>query len=94
MSTTIETTYDPKRTKSLGLKSFRENTESVIADINNGANFLVTRKSKALFRIVPVEEEAWETLVDFRDYPNGGILAEDLLAQMDKFKLENPTHGR
>jgi antitoxin (DNA-binding transcriptional repressor) of toxin-antitoxin stability system len=91
----IETTYDPSKTKTLGLRALREDTDSVISAVSGGSNFVITRKSKALFRIVPMLEEVWETSIDFTDGgKTRGILAEELLDEIEKFRLKNPSHGR
>jgi len=39
----------------------------------NGEAFLVLRKSKPVFKIVPVEEDSWETVVDFTKINPKGV---------------------
>jgi prevent-host-death family protein len=40
----------------IGLKEFRENTESVTERVAQGESFMVVKRSKPVFRIVPVSE--------------------------------------
>ena len=59
--------------KIVGLKALRENTDMYIAQVQKGASFLVMRKSKPVFRLIPVDEDAWETVVDFTGIDPRGI---------------------
>lgn len=72
--------------KLIGLKEFRENVSSYTKKVNSGQSFIVLRKSKPLFKIVPVEEESWETVIDFTKVNKGGVPVEDIVAAM--------AHGR
>ena len=39
----------------------------------NGESFLVLRKSKPVFKIVPVETDSWETIVNFTEIDPQGV---------------------
>ena len=66
--------------KLIGLKEFRENVESYTKKINQGQSFVVLKKSKPIFKISPVEEENWETVIDFTKIKKGGVPVEDIVA--------------
>lgn len=42
----------------IGLKELRENTEAVAERANRGETFVVVKRSKPIFRLVPVTEGA------------------------------------
>lgn len=42
----------------IGLKELRENTEAVAERANRGETFVVVKRSKPIFRLVPVTEAA------------------------------------
>lgn len=79
----------------IGFRELRNSSDEVIAGVGKGKSYVVKRKSKALFRIVPLEQEVWETVIDFDEIKSGGIEANDLLAEMEKAKRKNPKkYGR
>ncbi len=43
-----------------------------------GASFIVLKKSKPVFKIVPIEEDSWETVVDFTAISNKGVSFADV----------------
>ncbi len=61
----------------MALKDFRLNAQSYISKVAKGESFIVVKRSRPAFRMEPIEEQ-WETVIDFRDMPGGGIPAEDL----------------
>lgn len=64
----------------IGVKELRENLDTYAQKVQRGHSFVVTRKSRPLFSIVPIEaEEKWETVVDFSKMKNGGIPLEEVL---------------
>jgi prevent-host-death family protein len=64
----------------IGVKELRENLDTYAQKVQRGHSFVVTRKSRPLFSIVPVEaEEKWETVVDFTDIMKGGVSLERVL---------------
>ncbi len=62
------------------LKDLRENVAKYERRVAKGDSFVVMRKSKPIFRIAPVEEDGWETVIDFTKLKRGGIPATELLA--------------
>lgn len=72
----------------IGFKDLRENADKYINAVEKGRTFTVVRKSKPIFKMVPVDEfgdeGTWETVADFRDKNGKGIKAEDLLKILKK----------
>ena len=67
----------------VGLKELRQNIDKYIAEVNKGKNFIVLRRSKPLFRLVPPEkEEDWEEVVDFTKIRKGGVGLKELLSRL------------
>ena len=64
----------------VGLKELRENVEAYISQVDKGKSFVVMRKSKPVFKIVPLEsEERWETIADFTKVNKNGVSAKKIL---------------
>ena len=72
-----------KNTTIIGLKELRENTENYISQINAGRSFTVVRRSKPIFKMVPIDEWGdegnWETLIDFTKIKKGGVPISDVI---------------
>jgi antitoxin (DNA-binding transcriptional repressor) of toxin-antitoxin stability system len=70
--------------KIIGLKDFRENLETYLAQIQKGNSFLVVKRSKPIFNVGPVEDgvEEWETVVDFTSIKKGGVNIKELLKRL------------
>lgn len=70
----------------VGLKELRENMEKYIEAVDKGQSVTVFRRSKPIFRLVPVdtEEMGWETVIDFTEIDPNGVPAEDILAALKK----------
>lgn len=66
----------------IGLKQLREQTQDYVNAVKKGQSFIVMRKSKPIFKITPVEDEAWETMVDFTAIKKGGVNIEDILKRL------------
>lgn len=67
----------------IGLKELREDVSKFERRIKRGDSFIVMRRSKPLFRIVPTgEEDGWETVIDFTKFQKGGIPAKELLRRL------------
>ncbi len=78
--------------KIVGLKELRENMENYISRVEKGDSFVVVRKSKAVFKVSPVnddQEGVWETVLDFSKHKKGGIPALELLTQIKRFNEQN-----
>lgn len=78
--------------KIIGFKDLRENADKYINAISKGRSFTVVRRSKPIFKIVPVDEWGdegdWDTLVDFAKLSkkNRGVLAEEILESLKRIK--------
>ena len=69
----------------VGLKELRQNINAYISEIKKGKSFVVVRKSKPVFKIVPSEsEEHWETVADFTGIHKYGIPAAAILKALKK----------
>ena len=68
----------------IGLKDLRENLPAYTEKINQGATFLVVKKSKPIFRISPIEECGcvWEDVVDFTKIKKDGVGVKELLNRL------------
>lgn len=84
-----------KKLESIGFRELRENSDTVIDRVTKGQSFVVKRKSKALFRIVPLEEEVWDTVIDFTEVDQKGVAVDEVLRVMDELRIEQPEkYGR
>lgn len=67
----------------VGLKELRQNLEKYITEVQKGKSLIVLRRSKPLFRVVPLEEEnEWEEVVDFTKIRKGGVPIKELLSRL------------
>lgn len=74
----------------IGLKELRENIETYISKVEKGKSFVVIKKSKPVFKIVPPEaEEHWETAVDFTVINKNGISAKEILKELRKLNAQS-----
>lgn len=56
-----------------------------INQIQKGKSFLVVRKSRPVFKIVPPEtEEQWETVADLTAISKNGVSAKKILIELRK----------
>lgn len=64
----------------IGLKELRENMDRYTAAVQRGNSFVVLRRSKPLFKMIPPEEnERWETVADFTEINKNGVSAREIL---------------
>ncbi|MEK7192534.1 MAG: type II toxin-antitoxin system prevent-host-death family antitoxin [Patescibacteria group bacterium] len=79
----------------IGLKDLRENTEKYISAVGKGRSFTVVRRSRPVFRLLPVDESqdegVWETVLDLTRGKNASITAGELLRMIKK---SNVRQGR
>ena len=68
----------------VGLKELRENMQVYEQRVRQGHSFLVMKRSKPIFKIGPVDEGGWETIIDFTKFHKNGISAKELLARLKK----------
>ena len=73
----------------IGLKELRENTGHYIAATQRGHSFTVVRRSRPIFKMIPVDEWGdeghWETVLDLTKGKDKNITAGQLLAYMRAF---------
>jgi len=73
------------KTQILGLKELRENMSKYVSQVKGGRSFVVVRKSKPIFKMVPPEaEERWETVADFTKINKNGVSAQEVLKALRK----------
>jgi len=78
------------RANILGLKELRENMQKYASLVERGRSFMVVRKSKPVFKMVPPEtEEEWETVVDFTKINKNGIDAKRVLRELRKLNAHS-----
>ncbi|MDO8442670.1 MAG: hypothetical protein Q7S81_00160 [bacterium] len=64
----------------IGLKELRHNISKYSSAVEKGNSFIIARKSKPLFQIVPLDDEGvWETVADFTKFKKGGVTIDELL---------------
>ena len=69
----------------VGLKELRGNINTYVSKVKKGNSFIVMRKSKPLFKIVPLESEnQWETVANFTEISKNGIAAKEILKELRK----------
>ena len=77
----------------VGLKELRENTEKYIKATQKGKSFTVLRRSRPIFKIVPVDEWGdegeWDTVVDFTAINPRGVPADDVICALEKLVEED-----
>lgn len=74
----------------VGLKELRGNINTYISKVKKGDSFIVVRKSKPLFKIVPLEfENQWETMADFTEISNNGVAAKEILKELRKLNARS-----
>jgi antitoxin (DNA-binding transcriptional repressor) of toxin-antitoxin stability system len=67
----------------IGLKELRQNMDDYISRVKQGNSFIVMKKSQAIFKIVPLEQdESWETVIDFSKLKKGGVNIQELLTRL------------
>jgi antitoxin (DNA-binding transcriptional repressor) of toxin-antitoxin stability system len=64
------------------VKKLRANMQGYADKVKKGQSFLVFKKSTPLFKIEPIENEAWEELIDFTKIKKGGIEINELLNRL------------
>jgi len=66
----------------VGLKELRENMGEYTRKIQRGQSFIVFKQSKPLFKISPVNEDAWEEVIDFTKIQKGGVNIDEVLSRL------------
>jgi antitoxin (DNA-binding transcriptional repressor) of toxin-antitoxin stability system len=72
----------------VGLKELRLNIQKYASLIECGESFVVLRKSRPIFRIVPPElEDKRENAVDFTKISKNGEAAKEILKELHKLNV-------
>ena len=68
----------------VGVKELRTNLDHYINKVKKGASFTIVRRSRAVFKIVPIleEEEQWEPVIDFTKIKKGGVELSKILSRL------------
>jgi len=67
----------------IGLKALRQKMSQYAEKIQKGQSFIVVKRSKPLFKIIPIEQdEIWEPVVDFTKIKRGGVNIDDILLRL------------
>jgi antitoxin (DNA-binding transcriptional repressor) of toxin-antitoxin stability system len=86
---------NPKKMREIGFRELRLKADDVVQAVRDGESFIVKRNSQSLFRIVPLEEEVWETAIDFTQIDKQGVGLDEVLSAIEELKQEHPKrYGR
>ncbi|MBI5156164.1 hypothetical protein HZA45_02715 [Candidatus Peregrinibacteria bacterium] len=77
--------------KDISIKELRQHLAKIADQVERGESFRVIRRSKPSFLIMKfdadVDEEGWETVVDFTDGgKTAGVPAEEVLKMLKKLR--------
>ena len=76
--------------KIIGFKELRQNADKYINAVAKGRTFTVVKRSKPVFKMVPVDkwgdEGNWKTIVDFTKIAQNGVLAEEILESLKRIE--------
>ncbi|MBI5077015.1 hypothetical protein HZB94_01360 [Candidatus Falkowbacteria bacterium] len=64
------------------LKELRENLGEYCQKVKTGQSFIVIRRSEPIFKISPVNEGAWEEVIDFTKIKKGGVDVKEILKRL------------
>ena len=67
----------------INLKDLRENVTKYASRIDKGDSFIVMKRSKPLFKICPVDEDGWETVIDFTQFRKGGMPVDEVIKALE-----------
>jgi prevent-host-death family protein len=65
------------------LKEFRQDVAKCAKRVERGEELIITKRSRPLFRIVPVEEPGWETVIDFTKFRKGGMPVSQVIKALE-----------
>lgn len=63
----------------VNLKELRENVAKYANRVAKGDSFIVMKRSKPLFKISPIDEDGWETIIDFTKFKKGGMPVDEVI---------------
>jgi len=76
------------KTNIIGFKELRLNADKYISALEKGRSFTVVRRSRPIFKMVPIDEwgdeGVWETVADFTKFKKGGVEAKEVLASLNR----------
>lgn len=82
----------------IGLKELRENMSTYIRHAEQGKSFTVVRRSRPIFRLMPIDEWGdegnWETVVDFTKIRPSGVPAAEVLAALKRLNEQDRKISR
>lgn len=67
----------------INLKELREDVAKYADRVAKGDSFIVMKRSKPLFRISPVDEDGWETVIDFTQFRKGGMPVDEIIKALE-----------
>jgi antitoxin (DNA-binding transcriptional repressor) of toxin-antitoxin stability system len=75
--------------KTISIKELRNNISAIATKVKNGQSYVVIRRSKPVFKLIPTyfeaDEAQWETVVDFTEGgKKKGAKIEDVLAALKR----------
>ncbi len=68
------------------LKEFREDVAKFAKRVSRGEELIITKRSQPLFRICPVDEDGWETVIDFTKFRKGGMPVSEVIKALESLK--------
>ena len=68
------------------LKEFRQDVSKFAERVAKGETLIVTKRSRPLFRVGPVEEEGWETVIDFTKFRKGGMPVDEVIKALESIR--------
>lgn len=71
-----------KLSNTISVKELRSNLQDYVEAVDKGRSFTVIRRSKPVFKLMPIEEDRWETVVDFTRINRGGVDIDDVLTRL------------
>ena len=67
----------------IGLKDLRQKMSEYVQEVRQGRSFIVVKRSKPLFKIIPLTEEGqWEEVIDFTKIRKGGVDIKAILSRI------------
>ncbi len=79
--------------KIIGLKDLREHTGKYISQVAKGKSFTVVRRSKPVFKVVPVDEwgdeGVWESVVDFTKVKKSGVPIKEVIESLTRVNAKD-----
>jgi prevent-host-death family protein len=64
------------------LKELRQDLEKYYKRVREGESFVVMRRSEPLFKICPVNDGAWEEVIDLTKIQKGGVNINEILKRL------------